>query len=541
MPLNDKIVPEVDFSVNDIIKAEELLSGWIVRKNRVVSEFGESVASAVKWILLLWRDVGTKAYGRTGLISELKNSVYLVPDWTGTARVEFARRVFFALSAKPTGVPEWTEHSEIFFGWENDPVTVAVLSTGTIDRENFFHNFGTYLYYAVFSEWKHVEEGILRWIVSYLYRNWVMSDGIFRIMTSLRESAIRTHYGSRSKEITEKFITVTETLLLAHSSIADEDRRKSAENARKTAILENDERMYIEALHRSAIVQEVGLKGEILYANELTEIVTGWRAEEIVGQNVRIMKSWVHSQEFWSNLWRTVKSGQIWDGDICNKKRDRTFYWTHTTIVPFLDVLWNVTKFVCVRHDITEQKRMNEELQSRQEELASLHDELLKKSEELERVVKTDVLTKLGNRVAFESSIKSELARAARWTPLSVIMFDIDHFKKINDAQGHKWWDDALRRFGSVVRSILRSTDGAFRIWGEEFVLLLPDTQWYDAFLCAERIRTSLESKGWFTVSAGVTQYIPGDTQDIIVKRSDELMYAAKNSGRNRTMTDTHW
>ncbi|MDD2921391.1 MAG: GGDEF domain-containing protein, partial [Anaerolineales bacterium] len=134
--------------------------------------------------------------------------------------------------------------------------------------------------------------------------------------------------------------------------------------------------------------------------------------------------------------------------------------------------------------------------------------------------------------------------------PLSVILFDLDHFKKVNDTYGHAVGDAVLRRVVQVARAELRSSDVIGRYGGEEFVVIMPMTSAQQAYQLAERIRAAVESlrvptqKGdvAVTVSLGIAEllrlpYMPNgeaESLDDLVRRADEAMYAAKNSGRNR-------
>jgi diguanylate cyclase (GGDEF)-like protein len=149
-----------------------------------------------------------------------------------------------------------------------------------------------------------------------------------------------------------------------------------------------------------------------------------------------------------------------------------------------------------------------------------------------------DPLTGLGNRRAFDASLAHELARVQRsGSPLSLIMCDIDHFKKVNDSLGHETGDLVLKELAEIIKINCRELDVPARFGGEEFVILLPDTTLEGAALAAERLRAAVETHpfpgaGHLTVSLGVAQ-ASGNSENL-VKESDQAMYAAKQSGRNR-------
>lgn len=161
----------------------------------------------------------------------------------------------------------------------------------------------------------------------------------------------------------------------------------------------------------------------------------------------------------------------------------------------------------------------------------------------------TDALTGLKNRRAGSEALHAEMERARRYTrPLSVVLFDIDYFKKINDDFGHEAGDNVLRAFARVLESSARSTDVVVRWGGEEFLAIVQEADLDAARTFAERVRTGLAAANPLaeiledrpaavrpvTVSAGVTTLLPEDGADAFVRRADEALYVAKNDGRDR-------
>jgi diguanylate cyclase (GGDEF)-like protein len=158
----------------------------------------------------------------------------------------------------------------------------------------------------------------------------------------------------------------------------------------------------------------------------------------------------------------------------------------------------------------------------------------------LEKLALMDKLTATFNRMKFDTIIQKEMERAARYIkPLSLIMFDIDHFKKINDKYGHLAGDDILKSIANIAKKHIRKADYLFRWGGEEFMILAPETGSIQAASSAERIRISLEQytfreAGKATASFGIAQFTNGDKIDDLVKKVDSALYKAKSSGRNR-------
>lgn len=155
----------------------------------------------------------------------------------------------------------------------------------------------------------------------------------------------------------------------------------------------------------------------------------------------------------------------------------------------------------------------------------------------------TDELSGLASRRYFETRLGEEWARRDRYgARLSVAIFDLDHFKALNDGHGHAAGDVAIRRFGEIVAEAIRSSDVACRFGGEEFAILFPETTASAARAVAERIRSAVEAEAFeaagasfrITVSAGVAEASGVEDRKSLLVHADEALYAAKGGGRNR-------
>jgi diguanylate cyclase (GGDEF)-like protein len=157
-----------------------------------------------------------------------------------------------------------------------------------------------------------------------------------------------------------------------------------------------------------------------------------------------------------------------------------------------------------------------------------------------ERMALTDRLTGLANRRAVESLVQQELLRLRRYqTPVSFLLFDIDHFKAVNDTHGHGAGDEVLRQTAKTMLASVRETDLVSRWGGEEFLVVLPETSYSGALICAEKIRVNVASLGErlgfpVTISGGVYQPGPGESMSDLLTRTDARLYDAKRAGRNR-------
>ena len=162
----------------------------------------------------------------------------------------------------------------------------------------------------------------------------------------------------------------------------------------------------------------------------------------------------------------------------------------------------------------------------------------------------TDPLTGLGNRKYFDRSIETAVQNAlANGEPLSLLMFDIDHFKSFNDSYGHLTGDQVLRLVGMSLKQTIKGQDITARYGGEEFAVVLPNTALRQALTVADHIRRAVMAKelkkkstgeilGRVTISVGVSMLKPGDDTDALIERADACLYAAKRNGRNRVICE---
>ncbi len=178
-------------------------------------------------------------------------------------------------------------------------------------------------------------------------------------------------------------------------------------------------------------------------------------------------------------------------------------------------------------------------MQEYQEELSEINTLLENKNKEYEHLASTDSLTGLYNRYKFtELFVSSYETMTQREATMSLIMLDIDFFKKVNDTYGHDVGDKVLVQISHAMLRILRNVDIVARWGGEEFVMLLPTANLDNATLLAKKIRKeianlTIDIAGHVTVSLGVTTVKIGDTLESVLKRADDALYLAKNNGRN--------
>jgi diguanylate cyclase (GGDEF)-like protein len=183
---------------------------------------------------------------------------------------------------------------------------------------------------------------------------------------------------------------------------------------------------------------------------------------------------------------------------------------------------------------------MVERLRHGRQELDAVNEKLRRQNEELERLSTVDALTGLHNRRFLTQRLSDELLRSYREKcSFTVLMADVDEFKKYNDAFGHPAGDEVLRKVATILLGATRAVDCTARYGGEEFAVLLTDTVGEGALQVAERIRMRVEAEEFpgrkITISIGMAEFpVHGHSAEAVISRADEALYAAKRGGRNR-------
>ncbi len=276
---------------------------------------------------------------------------------------------------------------------------------------------------------------------------------------------------------------------------------------------------YKRAVDESNIVCKTDKEGLISYINDAFCRISGYAPGELLGKAHDAFLDPEMRQGLLTELRQTILSRGIWKGTLEYRTKNQQHYFADVTIVPLLDLDGNILEFIYVGHDITT---------------------LLELSKRLKELSCTDALTRIYNRMAFNDMLQTELNRAQRYkTEMSLIMFDIDHFKRINDTHGHLTGDDVLKAMVALVLREIRNVDIFARWGGEEFMILAPETSPTASHELAERLCAAIAGHpfplvGRVTASFGVAPLRAGDDGDTLLKRADDALYRAKESGRNR-------
>jgi diguanylate cyclase (GGDEF)-like protein/PAS domain S-box-containing protein len=273
----------------------------------------------------------------------------------------------------------------------------------------------------------------------------------------------------------------------------------------------------------SDIIFSVDTDGFVMKFNNGSQTRFGYSQEEIVGKPLSHL--FVNNKDEHKILDAVLLSGKSVNEEIPMKTKEGNVILLNLSMSEMKNDKNQIIGLVVTAKDITEKKK--------------LEMELVKKNEMLSKLAITDSLTGLYNSRHFHEQIKKEMSRLKRSPDrkLSIIMIDIDHFKALNDTLGHQMGDQVLRSLGQVIRMCLRNdVDLPFRYGGDEFIILLPDTDKNQACIAAERILKQFASIaiGGTSLSIGIAEAQTSESEEVLVRRADQALYQSKKEGRAR-------
>lgn len=261
--------------------------------------------------------------------------------------------------------------------------------------------------------------------------------------------------------------------------------------------------------------------GAILWVNRSFVELSGYSAEQLLGQNPKMLSSGVHGVDFYRRFWETIRAGNTWRGDIINARPDGSRYSVSQTITPLLDSAGEVAHFVAILEDISERRAAEERMRY---------------------AASFDRLTDLPNRGLFMDRLSQSLALARREGTQGALLFlDLDHFKQVNDQLGHAAGDELLIAVARRLREVVREGDTVARLGGDEFTLILNRIREpANAAAIAGKILAALVkplmiagSELRVGASIGIAVFPDhGEKIEALLEAADHAMYRAKKAGR---------
>jgi diguanylate cyclase (GGDEF)-like protein/PAS domain S-box-containing protein len=286
---------------------------------------------------------------------------------------------------------------------------------------------------------------------------------------------------------------------------------------KKFSKIQHENLKYISTIDKYVITMTTDTRHKITYASEALCNVTGYTKKELIGAQASIFRSGKMHSEHYKSIKETIHNGYVWVGELQNKTKSGEIYWLNSTMVPNFDAQGKIISFTAMSENITDKKR-------------------------IEQISQTDKLTQLYNRVKLDDTLKVLMNRYQRYDKIfSLILIDIDFFKRVNDTYGHNVGDSVLIELSNLLLKHSKEKDIVGRWGGEEFLIICKDRDITQASEFAQLLRKNIEACTFRvikhqTVSIGVTETIDNDNIETLIKRADENLYEAKASGRNRVI-----
>jgi diguanylate cyclase (GGDEF)-like protein/PAS domain S-box-containing protein len=288
-----------------------------------------------------------------------------------------------------------------------------------------------------------------------------------------------------------------------------------SDNIKKLSAELNQQHQYLDKFDAQVICSRTDADLNITYASRALQKISGYTESELLGQPITLLLDPKLGSELYDEIIETINDEGYWRGTVRHQGKGYKYYWVESIVEPLFDQAGRLCGYNQIRQDVTSQKR-------------------------LEELWMTDHLTGLANRQKIDEIWEREILRSLRYGDLfSVLLIDIDHFKQVNDIYGHLCGDDLLYAFALLLKASCRDTDHVGRWGGEEFIVLIPNTNLSSAVLMADKLRATIAEHvfttvGTLTVSIGVATYRNGMSEDDLFQLADNALYRAKSNGRNR-------
>ncbi|MFW5697734.1 MAG: EAL domain-containing protein, partial [Fimbriimonadaceae bacterium] len=347
-------------------------------------------------------------------------------------------------------------------------------------------------------------------------------------------------------------------------------RKQGKDNRRITGINYDvtDEKLQTERLHLQERCLEVAAngiviadkKGHIIWANAAFSTLTGYSQAEVLGKNPRFLRSGFHDSRFYRDLWKTIRTGRTWHGELINRRKNGSIYVEDMTISPVRNATGKVSHFIAIKQDISTRKLAEKRVRQQGEEI-QLHLKLAEQrryelenlNQRLRYIAERDSLTGLMSRRMFQEVLEQDIKSLPvdQSQRLALFFVDLDNFKLINDTMGHGAGDAILKIAGKRLAAVAEDLGAeAARLGGDEFTLLLKNNPSDEAIRhLAERVLTALQQPFalWdreliVTGSVGITyESDPQASAQDMLSRADTAMYRAKSAGKSQSAAFEPW
>ena len=285
---------------------------------------------------------------------------------------------------------------------------------------------------------------------------------------------------------------------------------------------------YVKLIDENIITSSSDTAGNITYVSKAFCVISEFTKEELLGNNHRLIRHPDMPKELYEDMWQKITNDEIWEGEVKNKTKSCGFYWVHNKIYPLYDETRQKVGYTAIRQDITDKKK-------------------------IEEISITDGLTGIYNRRYFNEVFPQFIQSARRNNEIiGFLLMDIDHFKQYNDTYGHQAGDDVLILVARAIKdSLKRVEDYCFRLGGEEFGVVFKTSSNDNGVIFANMILTNIENlkiphknnsaSGFVTSSAGLMILNANEVVqcDLLYKQADDLLYKAKEGGRNRVVVNS--
>jgi len=402
---------------------------------------------------------------------------------------------------------------------EKDSKNILAMVTLYGDKNYIYDKLKKDMFYIVSNS---ILKSIVLLLLFVYFSEKIISRTLRKITTAMNTSDEDIHKKIEKDDLNIYGDNEVTSLVDSYNLMQERLEEAKKENAKKDKIIESK----LELIDKYIVTSTTDLAGIITGVSKAFCTISGYKEEELVGQHHDIIRDPSMPSLLFKDLWETLANGDVWKGEIKNQRKDGSYYWVNVTIFPSYDDVGNKIAYSSIQYNITDKKI-------------------------IEELTMIDALTGICNRRCFDEMLPKILNAAKRENKLvSFLMIDIDHFKEYNDMYGHQKGDEVLTKIAQLIQTTLnRADDHCFRLGGEEFVALFSPRTHKDSLEFAKKIKDNIENlkiehKGndvseFVTISIGHlcknVNAIKDESE--IYKNADDLLYEAKNSGRNKVVS----